>query len=128
MALTHSKAIFGGLAMALVVGVVSTSALRATVDKGGVEAAQQPITFSKDIAPIFQEKCQVCHQPNSIAPMSLLNYADAKKYASAIKTKVAARVMPPWHIDKSIGVRGFKNDRSLSEEQISRVVSWVDAG
>ena len=86
------------------------------------------MTFSKDVAPIFQQKCQVCHQPNSIAPMALVNYADAKRYASAIKTKVAARVMPPWHIDKNIGVRAFKNDRSLTDQQINTIVSWVDAG
>ena len=53
-----------------------------------------PVTFSKHVAPIFQAKCQECHQPNSIAPMPLLNYADAKKFASAIKTKVAERTMP----------------------------------
>lgn len=123
MALSRSKAICGGLAVALVCGVVGL--IRAG---GVVEASQQPITFSKDIAPIFQDKCQVCHQPNSIAPMSLINYADAKKYASAIKTKVASRVMPPWHIDKTIGVRGFKNDRSLSDDQIGKILSWVDGG
>jgi hypothetical protein len=93
------------------------------------QAARGPsVTFSKDVAPIFQQKCQVCHQPNSIAPMALMNYADAKKFASAIKTKVAARVMPPWHIDRNIGVRAFKNDRSLTDDQVNTIVSWVDAG
>ncbi|HXT72163.1 MAG TPA: hypothetical protein VN700_20575 [Vicinamibacterales bacterium] len=111
----------------VVILVVSTFALRASVDKGGA-AQSASITFSKDVAPILQEKCQVCHQPNSIAPMALMNYADAKKYASAIKTKVAARVMPPWHIDQTIGVREFKNDRSLSDEQIGKITAWVDAG
>ena len=34
-------------------------------------AADKPVTFSKDVAPIFQAKCQSCHEPGSIAPMSL---------------------------------------------------------
>jgi mono/diheme cytochrome c family protein len=95
---------------------------------GGTQPAAGAVTFTKNIAPIFQQKCQECHQPNSIAPMPLISYADAKQFASAIKSKVGARVMPPWHIDKNIGIRAFKNDRSLTDEQISAIVSWVDAG
>ena len=74
----------------------------------------QSVTFTKDIAPILQQKCQECHQPGSIAPMSLITYEDARKYARRIKTKVSARLMPPWHIDKSVGIQAFKNDRSLT--------------
>lgn len=90
--------------------------------------AEKEITYAKHVAPIFQEKCQVCHQPNSVAPMSLLTYRDAIKEAKSIKAKVESRVMPPWHIDTSIGIREFKNDRGLSDEQIDTIVRWVDAG
>ena len=86
------------------------------------------VTFSKDIAPIFQAKCQACHQPNSIAPMSLITYQEARPWARSIKDRVARRQMPPWHIDPSVGVTKFKNDMSLSEAQIDTVVKWVDAG
>jgi hypothetical protein len=85
-------------------------------------------TFSKDVAPILQDKCQQCHQPNSIAPMSLITYQDVRPWARAIKERVATRQMPPWHIDPSVGVRTFKNDMSLSESQIDTIVAWVDAG
>ena len=95
---------------------------------GGGSNGQAPVTFTKHVAPILQQKCQVCHQSGSIAPMSLITYADAKQFASAIKSRVAARVMPPWHIDRNIGVRAFKNDRGLSDEQIATIISWVDAG
>ncbi len=71
-------------------------------------------TFSKDVAPIFQAKCQECHQPNSIAPMSLITYQDARPWARSIKERVATRQMPPWHIDRSVGVQKFKNDMSLT--------------
>jgi mono/diheme cytochrome c family protein len=87
-----------------------------------------PVTFSKQIAPIFQVKCQECHQPNSIAPMSLITYKEVRPWARAIKQRVASRQMPPWHIDPSVGVQKFKNDMSLSTEQIDAIVRWVDAG
>jgi hypothetical protein len=85
-------------------------------------------TFSKDIAPIFQAKCQECHQPNSIAPMSLITFAEARPWARSIKSRVSQRQMPPWHIDPSVGVQKFKNDMSLSQKQIDTIVAWVDAG
>jgi len=95
-----------------------------------VFAADAPknVTFTKDVAPIFQAKCQECHQPNSIAPMSLITYQDARPWARSIKERVATRQMPPWHIDKTVGVQKFKNDMSLTDEQIDTIVRWVDAG
>jgi hypothetical protein len=89
---------------------------------------QEIVTFSKDIAPIFQAKCQECHQPNSIAPMSLITYNDARPWARSIKERVAMRQMPPWHIDRSVGIQKFKNDISLTDEQVAKVVRWVDQG
>src|ERR1051325_4203075 len=90
--------------------------------------SSKPVTFSKDVAPILQAKCQECHQPNSIAPMSLITYQDARPWARSIKERVATRQMPPWHIDKTVGVQKFKNDMSLSDEQIATIVAWVDQG
>ncbi|HMD35337.1 MAG TPA: hypothetical protein VKH42_10230, partial [Vicinamibacterales bacterium] len=88
----------------------------------------KPVTFSTDVAPIFQAKCQECHQPNSIAPMSLITYQDARPWARSIKERVATRQMPPWHIDRSVGVQKFKNDMSLSDDQVDTIVRWVDGG
>jgi hypothetical protein len=90
-------------------------------------SAETP-TFSKDIAPILQNKCQQCHQPNSIAPMSLITYEETRPWARSIKQRVASRQMPPWHIDPSVGVQKFKNDMSLTQQQIDTIVSWVDGG
>jgi hypothetical protein len=94
-------------------------------------AADNPVrqvTFSKDVAPIFQAKCQECHQPNSIAPMSLITFQEARPWARSIKERVAARQMPPWHIDRSVGVQKFKNDMSLTDQQVDTIVGWVDGG
>ena len=59
---------------------------------------------------------------------SLLTYEDAKRYAPLIRAKVAARVMPPWHIDRTVGIKEFKNDAGLTDEQIETIVGWVDSG
>src|SRR5215469_9649295 len=84
-------------------------ALAATV------STSQQTTFSKDIAPILQSKCQDCHQPNSIAPMSLITYQETRPWAKSIRERVLTHQMPPWHIDKSVGVQKFKNDISLTD-------------
>jgi mono/diheme cytochrome c family protein len=110
-------------------GMVLAGAVLAFAVPGfAADTPAKPVTFSKDIAPIFQAKCQECHQPNSIAPMSLITFQDARPWARSIKERVASRQMPPWHIDKSVGVQKFKNDMSLSDEQVDAIVRWVDAG
>jgi hypothetical protein len=57
-----------------------------------------------------------------------VTYQDARPWARSIKARVEARQMPPWHIDRSVGVQHFKNDMSLSDEQVATVVAWVDGG
>jgi hypothetical protein len=85
-------------------------------------------TFTRDVAPIFQEKCEACHRTDSIAPMPLVTYEESRPWARSIKARVEQRQMPPWHIDKTVGIQEFKNDRSLSEDQIATIVRWVDQG
>jgi hypothetical protein len=85
-------------------------------------------TFAKDVAPIFQAKCEACHRPDSIAPMSLQTFEEARPFKTAIKARVAARQMPPWNIDKTVGIQKFKNDRSLTDQELDTIVRWVDAG
>ena len=91
-------------------------------------AADTVPTFTKDIAPIFQEKCEACHRPDSIAPMSLITYEEARPWARSIRGRVESRSMPPWHIDKTIGIQEFKNDRLLSDGEIDTITRWVDGG
>src|SRR5713101_5289971 len=110
--------------LALVIVAAASSPLRA-----GQSAPDQPqVTFAKDVAPILQNNCQVCHRQGSMAPMSLLTYADARPWAASIRRKVAAREMPPWFIDKNVGVQHFSNDRSLTDREIDVIVKWVDTG
>src|SRR5258708_27828495 len=86
------------------------------------------VTFTKDVAPILQRSCQNCHRPGSIAPMSLLTYKDARPWARSIKERVARRQMPPWHIDRNIGITKFKDDPSFTDAEIATISSWVDQG
>jgi hypothetical protein len=88
----------------------------------------KPVTFAKDIAPIFQEKCEACHRKDSMAPMSLVTYEETRPWAKAIRERVITHQMPPWHLDKTVGIQDFQNDRSLSDEQIATIVKWVDTG
>jgi hypothetical protein len=84
------------------------------------------VTFTKDVAPILNEKCVTCHRPGEVAPMSLRSFEEARPFARAIKDKVVARQMPPWFADRSI--REFSNDPSLTEKEIATISAWVDDG
>ena len=85
-------------------------------------------TFTKDVLPILQRSCQQCHRPGSVAPMSLLTYQDVRPWARAIRDRTAQREMPPWYIERNVGVRSFKEDSSLSDEEIATIDAWVEAG
>lgn len=90
------------------------------------------VTFAKDIAPILQRSCQGCHRPNGVAPMSLVSYADVRPWARAIKQRTSIGphrgVMPPWYIEKNIGIQKYKNDPSLSDLEIAKIGKWADTG
>ena len=97
-----------------------------------VSAAAEPAnatpTFSKDVAPIVQRSCQSCHRPGQMGPMSLLTYEEVRPYARSIKAKVSSREMPPWGVDRYLGIQEFKNDISLSDSEIATIERWVDTG
>jgi len=108
---------------------IAMLALMATAPKAVAEdTTPGQVTFTKDVAPILQARCQTCHRPDTFAPMSLLTYEEARPWAKSIKQKVVAREMPPWYIDKHVGVRNFKNDVSLSDQEIATLVKWADSG
>jgi mono/diheme cytochrome c family protein len=108
-------------------GLVASAAPRA---QSGPAAGD--VTFAKDIAPILQRSCQQCHRPDGGAPMSLITYEEVRPFARAMKLKTGlgphAGVMPPWFVEKNIGIQKFKSDPSLSDEEIAKVAKWADAG
>src|SRR5262245_65663235 len=113
--------------MRTIAGFVALGAVLAVTPAAHAADARvaAPVTFAKDVAPILQDKCQACHQPNSIAPMSLITYEETRPWARSIKNRVETRQMPPWHIDRSVGVEKIKEDMSLRDQQINTAVRWV---
>ena len=111
---------------------VATFAAFGTVVTG--DAPQEPRvpptesapTFSADVAPIMYRKCVSCHRPGEIAPMSFITYKDVRPWARSIREKVLAREMPPWDADPQHGK--FRNDRSLTQQEIDTIVKWANAG
>jgi len=89
-------------------------------------------TFHRDVVPILQRSCQRCHRENSLAPMSLITYPDVRRYATRIKERTGLRgqmgTMPPWFIDRQVGIQHFANDEALSETEIATLAAWADAG
>ncbi len=90
-----------------------------------VRTAANP-TFHEDVLPILQRRCQTCHRPGEVAPMSLLNYDQVRPWAKAMKSAVLQKRMPPWFADSRYG--DFRNDSSLTKQEIDTLVSWADHG
>jgi hypothetical protein len=105
-------------------------ALMAIGSPGLAAASQAPDapTFTKDVAPIFQAKCEACHRAESMAPMSLKTFAEVRPWVRSIRARVAERQMPPWQISRSVGIQKFKNDRSLTDGERATVLKWIDNG
>ncbi len=91
-------------------------------------AQESTPTFSKDIAPILQRSCQDCHNPTGVGPMQLITYEQVRPWAPLIKDRTTKRIMPPWHVARDVGVQDFKNDVSLTDEEIALIAAWADAG
>lgn len=91
-------------------------------------AADTPakVTFHKDVEPILQKRCQSCHRPGEVGPMSFLTYSSTRPYAKAIRQAVLSKQMPPWFAAGQPGK--FRNDPSLSKSEIDTLVAWADTG
>jgi hypothetical protein len=91
-----------------------------------VNGASTNPTFDKDVLPILQRQCQVCHRPGEIGPMPFVTYEGTRPWAKAIKAAVASRKMPPWFADPKYG--HFANERHLSSAEIATLTAWADNG
>ena len=111
--------------------LVLAAAMLAVPTAAAAQSAGE-VTFSRDVAPILQRSCQSCHRPNSVAPMSLITYEEVRPWARSIRQRTGLRntmgVMPPWFIEKGVGIQAFKDDISLSEAEIETIAAWVDSG
>jgi mono/diheme cytochrome c family protein len=95
--------------------------------------AQTPaVTFHKDIEPILQRSCQNCHRVGGVGPMPLITYEQVAPFAGLIEYKTGLRdragAMPPWYMEKDIGIQSYKYDPSLSDEEIAAISTWARSG
>ena len=115
-----------------VVGFTALGVLASPLLAAGQTEGHGQVTFTKDIAPILQRSCQRCHRPDSLAPMSLIDYEEVRPWARSMKHRTGLRdkpgAMPPWYVEKDIGIQQFKNDPSLSDEEIAKIAAWADSG
>jgi len=93
---------------------------------------QDEITFHKDIEPILQRSCQNCHRTGGAGPMPLITYEQVAPFAGLIEYKTGLRdragAMPPWYMEKDIGIQDYKDDPSLSDEELAAISAWARSG
>jgi Flp pilus assembly protein TadD/mono/diheme cytochrome c family protein len=111
---------------ATLLGTAALFMLLAQLPHARVRAATAPITFNRKIAPILYNHCSSCHHPGGAGPFSLLSYTDAKRWGTTIQTVTQTRYMPPWLPEPGFG--NFADSRRLSDEDLSLIKKWVEAG
>jgi mono/diheme cytochrome c family protein len=136
---THARISFPSLVLLLLAAAALTVPAPALAQQAAVLAQQgsrdealADVTFTRDVAPILQRSCVHCHRPNGVAPMSLATYEDARPYATRMMRRTGIRdrmgTMPPWYVEKDIGIQHFKDDPSLSDEEVATIAQWARSG
>ncbi|MCG8506002.1 MAG: hypothetical protein MI755_15465, partial [Sphingomonadales bacterium] len=61
-----------------------------------------------------------------------ISYDRVAPFAGLIEYKTGLRdragAMPPWYAEKNVGIQQYKNDPSLSEEEIAAISTWARSG
>ncbi len=117
--------VLAGKAVTLAETPVDGCALTAPSDHGPGRDAPAP-TWTEDVAPIVQRRCQDCHRHGGGAPLTLTSYDDARDVAAMMAEVVEQRRMPPWFADPRHG--SFRNDQSLSDDERRTLLAWIAAG
>ncbi len=89
-------------------------------------AVPESPTYTKDVAPILNANCVMCHRAGDIGPMSLMSFEEVRPWAKSIQKALDEGVMPPWHADEGIG--HFKNERKLTADERATIVRWIEQG
>ena len=91
-----------------------------------MQCPDSTVTFTKHIAPIFNQHCVACHRAGQVAPFALTSYDEVAGWAETIAEVVAGGRMPPWFANPEYG--HFLNDARLSDSDKSLIATWVDNG
>ena len=99
---------------------------------GGGAAGGGEVSYTRDVAPILQENCERCHRADGVAPMALSTYGQVRPWAPMIRAKTQIRdrmgAMPPYYVERGIGIQEYKDDERLTEAEIATIARWVDLG
>ncbi|HEX7138245.1 MAG TPA: hypothetical protein VF219_10375, partial [Vicinamibacterales bacterium] len=90
-----------------------------------IAMAEAP-TYARDIAPLLNDRCAVCHHPSGSAPFALLSYDEVKRHARQIGDVTKSRVMPPWKVDPADGP--FIGQHPLTTNEIDLIQRWIEGG
>ena len=118
--------------MSFALQLVMASFVLVVLVPGYASGNEPEVTYYKDVLPIMQENCQSCHRPSGqnltglVAPMPFMDYKETRPWARSIARKVETREMPPWFASAPKDV--FSNERGLTDDEITMIVSWSDAG
>jgi len=118
----------------VVVGITLLATLLLLVGSAGTSTeptnkhrkSNEPITYSKQVARILQNKCQTCHHAGTAAPFAISSYDDAVSWGETFREVISEKRMPPWHADPRYGK--FSNDRRLTKEEADAIDAWVETG
>jgi len=121
MRMSSAKSLFSGAAFAATFLITGTAS-----------AQSAEVTFHRDIEPILQRSCMSCHRDGGAGPMPLVTYDQVAPFAGLIEYKTGLRdragAMPPWYVEKDIGIQEYKDDPSLSDAEIEAISVWARSG
>ncbi|WP_411288466.1 redoxin domain-containing protein [Phenylobacterium sp.] len=119
-------ALIAGKPVAVASGIATGAVINFPHRGAAAKAAAGKISYAKAIVPILEQKCVACHQEGGIAPFAMNGYAMVKGFAPMIREAIRTDRMPPWDVDPKVG--HFKNDKSLTPNEIKTLVHWIEAG
>jgi mono/diheme cytochrome c family protein len=90
-------------------------------------AQHASLSYVNDIAPIIADNCAECHREGGIAPFAMDSSLAVQGWSPMIREVVLTKRMPPGQIDNKVGHK-MKNEMNLSDEEMQKLVRWVDAG
>ncbi len=115
------------LSIAILTWTLTAGALGAANVPGREAPAHQGVTFYEDVLPVLRQRCQGCHRPGEIGPMSFLTYEGTRPWAAAIREAVLTNRMPPWFAEPGVGP-AFHNDRTMSPREQEVLSAWAETG
>ena len=110
----------------LPVAISETAPVGCHFPKRRISKNDGKVTYTRDIAPLIQSRCQNCHRPDQVAPFALTNYQEAAAHAEMLVEVTQRRIMPPW-IPGSSHQRRFVGERWLSDQELALLKDWVAA-